>query len=427
MKARVPSGRGWRGLGRSGESMTRALPHQSSLPSDPSRAGAGEGASRAWLDVVCRLLRLPHEETVAIRAELEEHLRERSRDLMLEGASEEEAGRRAIAELGDAAALADGFRRAEHAPRRRLHVNIGMIGLAAGVAVAGAVGVQRLRQPPTPGVAGPAVTAYAPPNVGSGTITLAERATMEQLVQEIGKASGRGTNVYWETLANFGVEPKTPIGVPMAGVTVETALMLANERLGGGGGPAGERIACRMTGDLLEVSTLRHFDKRDVSLVAYDVEGALRAIPAGKNGTPVEDLMRLITSVIDPEQWRSNGGELAELHVVGARLFVKAPARFQPTVEWILGQLEGSKKGAAKEGGGDVRFTGQGDRVTATREGGASITADAIVVRPGDGTLTAEGKGAVTAGVLYENQATPAASKGSTAVDSAARRACLAR
>src|SRR5437868_331163 len=77
----------------------------------------------AWLDVLCKLVRLPREQTESIRVELEEHLRERVRDLMVEGEPEDVATRRAIAELGDAAALADRFRRAEHTPRRRMLMN----------------------------------------------------------------------------------------------------------------------------------------------------------------------------------------------------------------------------------------------------------------------------------------------------------------
>ena len=378
---------------------------------------------QAWLDVLCKLLRLPREQTDSIRVELEEHLRERVRDLMVEGEPEDAASRRAISELGDAAALADRFRRAEHAPRRRMLMNIAMLGMAGAAVVAGAVGVNRLANPPGAGTQSPPQVRYASADVSEKTITLPADATMERFVQELGRVAGKGTHVYWEMIEAQGLARNTPIGVPMANVTVETALMLANERVIG----SPEKIACRMTGDLLEVSTLHHFDKRDMTLVAYDLGAALVTMaPARDKADVSEQLQHLITGVIDPEQWRENGGDLAELYTVGSKLFVKAPARFQPTVQWILAQLGSGKPAAAsadenkvpvlgdipliaplfrKDGerpsapaadaGGATTFTATGDRVTATR-GGKSITADSIDVVPGEGTIVARGSGGVT-------------------------------
>jgi protein involved in polysaccharide export with SLBB domain len=264
---------------------------------------------------------------------------------MLEGMGEDEAAGKAIAELGDAATLADKFRRAERGPRRRMIINIAMITLACGVAVGGAVGLKQLTQPPS--VSGNATrtqVAYAPPEVAEKTITLGADATVDRLAQELAKAAGKQAFVDWGALSAMEVKKETPIGVPMAGVSVETALVLANERLGDG---RAERLACRVTGDMLEVSTLRHFDKREMTLMAYDASPLLGSIPGPKDrAETAADLQRLITSVVDPMEWRENGGETAQLHLVGTKLFVHAPARFQPTVQWILAQV-GTSKGTA--------------------------------------------------------------------------------
>jgi hypothetical protein len=293
--------------------------------------------------VLCRLLRLPRAETESIREELAEHLRERIRDLMVEGVGEEAAAGRAIAELGDAAALADRFRRAERGPQRRMIMNIAMVVVACGAVIGGAVGLKELSGPATPaGVANKAQMTYASPEVAEKTITLPKDATLERIAQELGKVAGKQTYVDWDSLAAMDAAKDSVVGVPMASVSVETALMLLNERMG----KNGERIACRVTGDMLEVSTLRHFDRRDITLMAYDASPLLDSIPGPKDrAATAQDLQKLITSVVDPEQWRENGGELAELYLVGTKLFVHAPARFQPTVQWILTQV-GSGKAA---------------------------------------------------------------------------------
>ncbi|MFT3686010.1 MAG: permease prefix domain 1-containing protein [Phycisphaerales bacterium] len=103
-------------------------------------------AIEQWLAMFARFLRLPREQTSAIRDELDSHMRERVRDLMLEGLSEDEGMRRAIDELGEAAELAAHFR-AAHKPARRLAMSIAAIGVAAGAAVISVVALTN-SQPP---------------------------------------------------------------------------------------------------------------------------------------------------------------------------------------------------------------------------------------------------------------------------------------
>jgi hypothetical protein len=79
---------------------------------------------------------------------------------------------------------------------------------------------------------------------------------------------------------------------------------------------------------------------------------------------------------------------------VGPKLFVKAPARFQPTVQWILAQLGSGKAGASAAAGEQVEktsFTASGDRVTMSRAG-KQVIADAIVVDSTKDRAEATGK-----------------------------------
>lgn len=84
----------------------------------------------AWLDRLLRLTRLPRTEAGELRDELDAHLRERCRDLMLAGYEEPEAIHKSISELGDLALLAQRYREASRTPKRRLTMQIAIIAAA---------------------------------------------------------------------------------------------------------------------------------------------------------------------------------------------------------------------------------------------------------------------------------------------------------
>lgn len=130
----------------------------------PHPAKLGRDAASAWLDRVTAMLRVPASEREAIRAELNEHLRERIRDLMLAGASEQAATSQAISELGDAASLARRYQEAIEPSSRRslMHVGIATAATAA-LVVSGAALFQSGSTPtPPPANSGNALAASAP-------------------------------------------------------------------------------------------------------------------------------------------------------------------------------------------------------------------------------------------------------------------------
>ncbi|MCC7388853.1 MAG: hypothetical protein IT431_08795 [Phycisphaerales bacterium] len=103
-------------------------PTQPSAPAAPPRPLPDTpDAIGAWLDRLARLSRLPGAETAELREELDAHLRERVRDLMLAGTDEPEAIHKSISELGDLALLAQRYREASRTPRRRLTMQIALV------------------------------------------------------------------------------------------------------------------------------------------------------------------------------------------------------------------------------------------------------------------------------------------------------------
>ncbi len=124
--------------------MTTGVAAQPQAASPPTPASTD--AIGAWLDRLLRLTRLPAPEAAELRDELDAHLRERVRDLMLAGNDEPDAIHKSISELGDLALLAQRYREASRTPRRRLTMNIALIA-AAGAALGLSTAALRQAQP----------------------------------------------------------------------------------------------------------------------------------------------------------------------------------------------------------------------------------------------------------------------------------------
>lgn len=128
--------------------------HTPAPPHLPNRRDAAD----AWLDRVTAMLRVPAAERDAIRAELNEHLRERIRDLMLSGAAEHAATSQAISELGDAAILARRYQEAIEPSSRRSLMHVGIATAATAALVFSGAALFQGNATPPPGGA-PAATA----------------------------------------------------------------------------------------------------------------------------------------------------------------------------------------------------------------------------------------------------------------------------
>lgn len=141
----------------------------------PHPAKFGRDAASAWLDRVTAMLRVPASERDAIRAELNEHLRERIRDLMLAGASEHAATSQAISELGDAASLARRYQEAIEPSSRRSLMHVGLATAATAALVFSGAALVQNGGPSNP------TPATAPVAVAAPTLTPNEEVLARQL------------------------------------------------------------------------------------------------------------------------------------------------------------------------------------------------------------------------------------------------------
>lgn len=152
----------------------------------------------------------------------------------------------------------------------------------------------------------------------------------------------------WSLMQN-SAQPDHSVSIKAKGADVAMLLRAVNEAVGASGGAA---VDARLTSGVLEVATREYFDRREMELASYDLSGiiaARRATYDEPREKVVEEIVLLVQQFVSADDWRNNGGELADLSVVGDRAFVRAPARMHPQVKWILDQLpkQGEEIGAA--------------------------------------------------------------------------------
>ncbi|MBX3376964.1 MAG: hypothetical protein KF678_08175 [Phycisphaeraceae bacterium] len=367
-----------------------------SAPATAEGSPSGLAPSIAgWLGVLGTML--PRRQAAAIREELESHLQERVRDLMVGGLAEAEATRRAIAELGEAAELASKYRALSIEPQRRL-VMYGLVvavagaGLALGVAAVSGGGRQPildstktavptgsdLRLSVQPGPHGSLELVVQPPGAGAARTELPivqdlpimaeaikrgsmrvyevqpaaseldalraevdfDRTPMADVLKFIGERAGMPVQVNWSRLADLGLDPKSPVTLKAKSAGMGVILRAINEAIASSSKDDG--VDWRATNGVIEVATRSYFDRREVKLVIYELEGiiAARHDTYGEERVKVmEEVIQLIQGFVFPSGWQDNGGDLAKLTVVGDRMFVEAPARFQTQIRWMLDQL----------------------------------------------------------------------------------------
>lgn len=309
--------------------------------------GAPRDSIAAWLDVLMKLLRLPEPERAGVREELDTHLRERVRDLMVTGLSEVEASGRAIAELGDTAGLAQRFNRAARPVARRRLMNLGMLAAVGVGLIGGAVAITGPREDRIAvAVFEPEVTKEAA-QAAAGKFDVPPDASWSRFYEAAGKGLGLPVVVNWGQLTAIGEDgqfgPNERATVTGDRLTLPEALAMVNEGLGS----ADDGIDYRVHDGRLEFSSAAHFDKRETVLATYDLTGIVEARLHDPDPTArqvvthqvSEEVAKLIMELVHPPLWRDNGGDRASLAVFGAKLFVTAPKRMHPKIRWVLSEL----------------------------------------------------------------------------------------
>ena len=330
---------------------------------DPETRAKGDPVE-SWLGVLRPLLSGPEREREGVLDELRDHLTQRVRDLMVNGGlggvrggggggGESDAIGIALSELGDAAAFARQWSLARSKPRRRL-----IMGITAGLGVvAAAMGITAISL--LPARAGTTagldeghpvpVAVFQPAGLGANAgetlvkLRVSGQAgdTWEQFLRDVGEAATMPVTISWAELGTLREpEPTTQLGVTFREITLSSALRLLNQARGLGefGG-----VAVRVIDGSLVFTTAASFDKAESILVTYDLTEMPDIEVRGEAGTQ-EQIKAAIQTLVESENWASNGGDRATLAEVGNKLFIKAPPRMHKQVEWVLAEIKSTGK-----------------------------------------------------------------------------------
>jgi hypothetical protein len=321
----------------------------------------------SWLDILERLLPGREAERRGVRDEIEDHLRARTHDLMIEGKTERQAVAIAVAELGDAADVAHRFAASDTARTRRKLMNIGAVAFC-GIALASGIAAFQMQPPPVPAP----ISVYESTRESgvAATITVSSQVdtNWEMFFEAAAKSVNLKPQVHWNAInaviPNDEVRKDNPLPIQFGPLPLGDALDIINDALNVQGESG---IDFRVRRGLLVISTVRHFDQQEMTLATYDLSDLLNSMsarlleaPAAQapivHGGPFQapradpmmienwrsrtlnDISVLVTSLVHPSQWRSPDA-VATVNSFGSKLFINAPARFHPQIEWVLDEI----------------------------------------------------------------------------------------
>lgn len=331
------------------------------VPREASVHGADTPPSiAAWLHALARRMNVPASERKAVCDELDAHLRQRVQELMMCGMSEAAATGGAIDELGDAEELAKRYTQAYTHPRRRRIMQIGMLGIA-GAAVVTAIVTFNGPGSVIPSSAFQPAREEPPAALRDIKVTADLSLRWDEFFRAIGQGAKLPVFVHWPQLRALGgaeapaFSPDNGIGVELQGFSLDAAITLLNDHANLS---ADSGLAYRVQDGRIVFSSQAFFDHQETVLVTYDLSAAITARQADIDGGAttqevVDSIKQLVTTLVHPDLWADNGGELARMQTYGTKLFVSAPTRLQPKVQWVLSEMASAgRKGDAAPGAG---------------------------------------------------------------------------
>ncbi|MEL7484484.1 MAG: permease prefix domain 1-containing protein [Planctomycetota bacterium] len=315
---------------------------------DPIASSARDPIDR-WLDVFVRLLRVPKQDAQRIRDELEDHLRARVDDLMVTGQSEPEAVRLAVAELGETAELARSFAAARTSPRRRLLMQTTVLA-AAGIAIVtgstALLSVQGVPSSSQPAIAQadaersaeaqdavPAEPVF-PRDLRAAGGDAGDWITIGMAVELIEEVVGKPIMANYPSIFAHAGGPNVVMSVDhlrLKGLTLSRGIEVIGSALGL---KANDVLVLQPVGDSFELGAQSFFDRRDATLIEYD----LSAVLSPPDGPAIEPLkfQNTVTSLIEPTVWGGN----ARVGMVSRTMLVYAPPRIHSQINDLLKRVD---------------------------------------------------------------------------------------
>ncbi len=306
----------------------------------------------SWLAVFVRLLPLPDEDRDEIAGELEGHLREQVRDLMVSGHDERQAVQIAVSEIGNIAELATRFGKAHSYPKRRRLMHAAIATAAVGVIGIGALTMVAPEQGANFSVFQEKVASLEMQAVLDRRIDADfEDMAFGDVVAFMAETLDENFVISVRDMEDHGISPAdTMIHFRLSNVRVGKVLDLLEEQVNGGL----RYLTWHVGDDVIEFGNRERFDRRTSELVSYDIAPILLSMWE-RYDIEYEDAMSQIAdvlmSMVSPEDWHDMGGDLAHMNFVGGKIFIEAPKHMHEQIAWILSELVEGDQSASAVGG----------------------------------------------------------------------------
>ena len=192
-----------------------------------------------------------------------------------------------------------------------------------------------------------------------------EQTSLDDVLTFLGEQLDRPLYVHWSDLEHENLNrEEMQLTLHASGLSLKRTMELILDQIN----DEIDAAEWYFSEDLVELGTHTDFARRDIVLVSYDITNVLASISRTVNGRNAasERIVDLLINLVEPEDWVDNGGILAQVRIVGAKMFVQAPRPMHQQVSWIISELQddvleiasGSTRGFGSGGGGDVRFGG---------------------------------------------------------------------
>ncbi len=190
----------------------------------------------------------------------------------------------------------------------------------------------------------------------------------EDVIGFISSTARVDIDVDWDSLADIGVDPDTPVTLRLRNATLETVLDRVVQRVSDRTLPAGwavqDGIITIASDEVLRRNTvLEIYDIRDLLFVVprfddapeFDLSSALQSSQGGGGSSPfqsgggqqddlpfedrVNQIVNLIQTTVDPNGWVDNGGETSSISQLNGNFVITTTPRNHRSIIGLLGKL----------------------------------------------------------------------------------------
>lgn len=215
----------------------------------------------------------------------------------------------------------------------------------------------------------PALSGLAAESLEAKIDVAFDQTPLEEVLDFLRQQIERPLYVHWSDLENEGVyREEMELTLNVSGLSLKRTMELVLDQIN----DCVNAAEWYFSEDLVELGTRWEFARRDTVLVSYDLTNVLVSMSRRfdlEYADSSEQVVDLLTNFVEPDDWVNNGGDLAQVHILGAKMFIQAPRPMHRQIAWIIAELQSGASDVASRGA--TGFGGRGGKGGAGGAGGS--------------------------------------------------------